>query len=82
MQGPDMATYPVTGDEIQTRLNEITTSLQVFEASPEKFAELFGGSIKVDPLKYVEFLKGERERLLEQLNELPYFRGSIPEQII
>ena len=77
-----MATYPVTGDEIQTRLDDITTKLQVFEASPEKFAELFGGSIKVDPLKFVEFLKGERERLLKQLDELPYWRGSTPEQIV
>lgn len=77
-----MATYPVTGDEIKTRLDDIATKLQAFEASPEKFAELFGGSIKVDPLKLVEFLERERERLLKQLDELPYWRGSTPEQII
>ena len=77
-----MATWPQTSDEIVARLDTIQTLIQTYETAPEKFAVLFGGSIKVDPKTIVDHLRLERKELEERLTDLPFFRGSIPEQLL
>jgi len=73
--------YPSTHAEVKARLTTVNTLLITFEASAEQFATLTVGSVKVDPMRYVLFLERQRDRLLKQLDELPYWRGSTPEQV-
>ena len=77
-----MSTCPQTEADIIARLDTIATELQKYETAPEKFAELTGGSVLVDPEKLVLRLERERDHLLGRLDQIPYWRGSIPEQIV
>ena len=77
-----MATWPQTEADIIARLDTIETELQKYETAPEKFSVLTGGSVLVDPEKLVLRLERERDHLLGRLDQIPYFRGSIPEQIV
>jgi len=77
-----MATWPQTEDAIVARLDVIQTEIEKYETAPEKFAELSGGSVQVDPQKLVDHLRKERSQLEERLTQFAYFRGSIPEQIL
>ena len=77
-----MATWPQTESDIIARLDVIETELQKYETAPEKFAELSGGSVQVDPEKLVARLERERDHLLGRLDKIPYWRGSTPEQVL
>ena len=77
-----MATWPQTEADIIARLDTIETELQKYETAPEKFAELSVGSVLVDPEKLVLHLERERDHLLGRLDQIPYWRPSIPEQIL
>ena len=71
-----MADYPLTEDDIKTRLNTINNLIDTYLADPAKFHESVGGSIKISIKDYVAALREERAELRTQLENFPYFEDS------
>lgn len=67
-----MADYPETEGDIQTRLNTINNLIDTYLASPTKFAEMIGGTVKISIPDYVAALQKERDHLVEQLRNYPW----------
>ena len=71
-----MADYPLTEADIQTRLNTINGLIDEYLASPAKFAEQHAGSITISIPEYIRELRLERDHLVEQLRNFPWWEES------
>lgn len=71
-----MADYPLTRDQIVTRLNTLQNLIDTYTADPAKFAALNTGSVSISIPEYIRQLREEQESLRTRLRDVPFWIGS------